>query len=558
VNLQVNGLSSSNNIFQFAATTPGAYCVLDIGRFVRSFKAFDANGEEISTFQSDVNRWQLSEPEKIKEIQYEVEAMWQNPDKQSFIPGMLGSAISHDYVLLNSHAVFGYFKGLEHEDLILNIEYPEDWMIGTPLITDEPGSYFIHGYNELTANPFLLGKLEKCEFKVENTNIKVYTYSKSGGIKAADLKNDIDSALRAISLSLGELPVEYYTFIFHFEDEKNTGALEFPHGALFTMDDQPYRNMRAMLIGDEIHEFFHLVSPLGIRSEILDNFDYSTPTPSEHLWLYEGVTEWASDIIQLRGNMMDLSNYLSEMRSKLIVDELNNPNYSLRDIALTCYTDSGYAQNSNIYHRGALVAGLLDIKLLELSGGKKGLMDVLNQLREVYKPGTPFSEVDLLELFVEMTYPDIRDFFDKYVIHTNPLPLAEYFEYLGIGYQSSVITSKKTKSLGFVGFFLSDNKLRYKGVGDELKEMGLKEGDELISLNGQLITLENVREASEKLMQLPVGASYKATLRRDGVNIVLNCKIIETDEIMPHVFTLLSGSTQKQLALRETWMENRK
>ena len=44
--------------------------------------------------------------------------------------------------------------------------------------------------------------------------------------------------------------------------------------------------------------------------------------------------------------------------------------YSLRELALTSYSDSGQAQYGNIYMRGALTAGLLDIRLLELSQGR--------------------------------------------------------------------------------------------------------------------------------------------------------------------------------------------
>ena len=36
------------------------------------------------------------------------------------------------------------------------------------------------------------------------------------------------------------------------------------------------------------HEFFHVVTPLHIHSEIIENFDFETPVPSEHVWLYEG------------------------------------------------------------------------------------------------------------------------------------------------------------------------------------------------------------------------------------------------------------------------------
>ena len=42
-------LSADNNIYQFAATAPGTYQVMDIGRYVTSFTAYDSSGNEIGT-----------------------------------------------------------------------------------------------------------------------------------------------------------------------------------------------------------------------------------------------------------------------------------------------------------------------------------------------------------------------------------------------------------------------------------------------------------------------------------------------------------------------------
>ena len=41
----VGGLTDANAIYQFAATAPGTYQVMDIGRYVRRFEAFDAAGQ---------------------------------------------------------------------------------------------------------------------------------------------------------------------------------------------------------------------------------------------------------------------------------------------------------------------------------------------------------------------------------------------------------------------------------------------------------------------------------------------------------------------------------
>jgi predicted metalloprotease with PDZ domain len=82
--------------------------------------------------------------------------------------------------------------------------------------------------------------------------------------------------------------------------------------------------------------------------------------------------------------------------------------------------------------RGALVAGLLDIRLLQLSHGQRGLEDLILELTRKYGKHRAFPEATLVDTLVAMTYPEIGDFFNRYVWHAEPLPIKEYYGKLGI------------------------------------------------------------------------------------------------------------------------------
>ena len=58
----------------------------------------------------------------------------------------------------------------------------------------------------------------------------------------------------------------------------------------------------------------------------------------------------------------------------------------------------------NFYNKGAVTAALLDIRLLELSGGKRGLREVYLELLNKYGKDKPFPEDDFFQIFVDMTY----------------------------------------------------------------------------------------------------------------------------------------------------------
>jgi predicted metalloprotease with PDZ domain len=106
--------------------------------------------------------------------------------------------------------------------------------------------------------------------------------------------------------------------------------------------------------------------------------------------------------------------------------------YSLVELALTSYSDSGQRQYGNIYMRGAVVAGLLDIRLLELSHGRRGLRDVILDLAGRYGKHRAFPENGLIDTIVARTSPEIRDFFTRYVFGAERPPLKEYYGKLGI------------------------------------------------------------------------------------------------------------------------------
>ncbi len=186
VTLYPDKLSPENNIYQFAATAPGTYEEMDIGRFVKSFKAFDSDGNEIQTKNISTNQWELSAPQEIKKIEYTIEDTWDSKVDSNSIYYMSGSNIDSNNVLINGQCVFGYFQGLQTYPVKIKIEYPEDWQIGTPLKLDRDGFYDAPTFDYVVDSPILLGKLTEDSINVGNAKIEVFTYSKSGLIKSSE------------------------------------------------------------------------------------------------------------------------------------------------------------------------------------------------------------------------------------------------------------------------------------------------------------------------------------------------------------------------------------
>jgi predicted metalloprotease with PDZ domain len=231
---------------------------------------------------------------------------------------------------------------------------------------------------------------------------------------------------------LGKLPVDRYAFLFDFGDV-SAGAWEHSYSSEYVLNEAPFTPTVGARVTDiAAHEFFHVVTPLNIHSEIIEHFNFETPVPSQHLWLYEGTTEWAAHKMQLESGLKMPETYLNELVGKLRFDRQRfDTTYSLTKLARTSFSDSGQAQYGNIYQRGAVIAGLLDIKLLDLSNGKHGLRDLVVDLSKSYGKKKAFPEDSLFEVIARRTSPTVRDFVERYIRGAEHPPVNEYYAKLG-------------------------------------------------------------------------------------------------------------------------------
>ncbi len=432
-------LSAENNIFQFASTAPGTYQVMNIGRFVKSFIAMDKKGNLIHTTQVSTNQFEISSPEKVKTIIYEISETYDTPVTDHPVYPMAGTSIEEDHGLINGQAVFGYFKGLQNREMTIKIERPESWMVGTALSKNNDGTYTANNYDHAVDSPILLGNLTKVSTMVDATKIDIYTYSAQGIIKSEQVLTTIEGMLHSASKFLKGLPVEHYTFLLFMENnpQKFKGAWEHSYSSLYTLNERPWKDAAKGFKDIAAHEFFHIVTPLNIHSEVVQEFNFIEPVASRHLWLYEGTTEWASHMMLLRSGEKSFEDYLKNLRRKAYIStNYYDINYSLLDLSLQSFTDDGQKQYGNIYMKGALVAGLLDIRLLELSNGEKGLIDVINELAKIYGPNKAFDDATFFKTFTDFTYPEIGAFLELYVQDANPLPLNEFYQKIGIQYNA--------------------------------------------------------------------------------------------------------------------------
>lgn len=553
--LRVDDLEPANAIYQFASTAPGTYQVMDIGRFVRRFEAVDASGAIIPSEQVSTNQWRISRPEDVVEIRYAVAETWDTPVDEHPVYLMAGTSIEDDHVQINGQAVFGYPTGMQARPLRIQLVRPDEWIVGTALEADAAGWYRADNYDHVVDSPILTGTLSVASLDVLSTAVDIFTYSKTGMVQSEQILDAVRDILTAAADFLGELPVDRYAFLFHFEDV-SMGAWEHSYSSTYTFAEADFAMLlQAGLASIVAHEFLHIVTPLNIHSEIIEQFNFVAPTPSEHVWLYEGATEWMAQISQVRGGVIDPETYLARLSGKLRADDGYDPQWSISDMSLRSYSAKGQQEWSNIYQRGAIVAGLLDLEILSRSQGRRGLREVLLELASTYGPDTAFDEAGFFDEITAMTYPEIRPFFERYIRDTQPLPLKELFAHVGVAYIPELRTGEMEPSFD-VQVGAHGDRLTFVGVGEVASACGLAAGDVLLAMDEFEVTMATAQEAFTTFNMLEADEPFVLKVRRGEDEVEMTCAKKLVEKVERHVLRFDPDATAEQVALREAWLTN--
>jgi predicted metalloprotease with PDZ domain len=85
-----------------------------------------------------------------------------------------------------------------------------------------------------------------------------------------------------------------------------------------------------------------------------------------------------------------------------------------------------------VYEKGALIGMCIDIIIRDNSNGKRGLLDLMQQLSQEYGVNKPFNDEELFAKITALTYPEVGDFLQTYVAGPTPIPYEEYLGRVGI------------------------------------------------------------------------------------------------------------------------------
>ncbi|MFY8214859.1 MAG: peptidase M61 [Flavobacterium sp.] len=574
VNDQVNvtvytpKMQADEAVFNIPKIIPGTYSVDDYGKFIENLTAYDASGKTLSVEKKDDNSWTIKNAKKLVKISYFVNDTYDIENTHKiFSPA--GTNIETDKnILVNTHGFVGYFSGYNENPYQVKITHPEN-LWGATSMTDLDASatadvFETARYAELVENPIMYSKKDVSTFTIQGMDILIAVYSPNGTHSAESLTADMQRMMVAQKTFLGSFNAnkKYSVLIYLSDMQKETdargfGALEHPTCTTVVMPEAMGKDELAEQLKDVVsHEFFHIVTPLTIHSNEIHYFDFNSPKMSQHLWMYEGVTEYFANLFQVNQGLIDETEFYSRMAGKISNASSMNDTMPFTTMSANVLTEPYKEQYLNVYEKGALIGMCIDIIIREKSNGERGILDLMQQLSAKYGAQKPFNDQELFATITALTYPEVGEFLATYVAGETPIPYDTYFAKMGV-------TKKVIQVAG--NPFIKDQRplitvnpatkeiivLPASPMNSFFTELGLQAGDVITAINDTNYNLDNIYDmimASEGWKQ---DDAITVSIKRDEKNIVIQGKVKLPMEDRDG----FEATNQERMKLKDAWLK---
>lgn len=565
-------ITADETTYSVPKIIPGTYSIDDYGKYIEDFKAFDSKGNVLTTSKADDNTWVIKNAKTLAKITYLVNDTFDTEKGNGFGKNDVFSPAGTNIdagknFMLNMHGFIGFFKDKNDLPYNLNVTHPAS-LWGATSMTDLDASqtndvFNMPRYSELIENPIMYSKPDYTTFTVDGMEILIGVYSPNGKVTAESITPEMKTMMIAQKTFLGKInATKKYTVLLYLSsmqpnDAKGFGALEHPTATTVVMPEvlpkeELVKNMKDVVS----HEFFHIVTPLTIHSKEIHYFDFNSPKMSQHLWMYEGVTEYFANLFQINQGLIDENEFYSRIAEKIAHAAELNDTMPFTTMSANVLTEPYKAQYLNVYEKGALIGMCIDLIIREKSNGERGILDLMQKLSTEYGASKPFDDAELFGKITSLTYPEVGEFLKTYVAGPTPIPYSDFLEKVGV--------AKTTVKVA--GNVFLKGQSPYITINQATKEivvlpnidlnvfytsLGLKGGDIIAAVNNKAYNLDNIYELISDSQKWKEEEIIEIKMKRDGKEEIIKGKVkfpYEESE------SLMATDGPKK-ALREAWLK---
>lgn len=564
-------ITTDEIVYHVPKIVPGTYSEDDYGKFIDDVKAYDSKGKSIEVTKLNTNSWTIKNAKNLDKITYWVNDTYDIEGGGGFGNGIFSPAgtniLEGKNFMLNNHGFVGYFENKKDLTYNVTVLHPETLFGATSLVDSDSSNlsdtFIVSRYNDLVDNPIMYSAPDYTSFNVDGMEILFSVYSPNGKHTAKALSGDLEKCMRAQKKFLGPINSnKRYTVLLYLSEMKKTdakgfGALEHNSSTSVVFPEMmPSSALGKQIIDVVSHEFFHIVTPLGVHSNEIHYFDFNTPKMSKHLWMYEGVTEYFANLFQVNQGLITEDAFYKRMLDKIAGAKRMNDTMPFTTMSENVLVEPYKSQYLNVYEKGALIGMCIDIIIREKSNGERGIKDLMQKLTTEYGPKKPFNDSELFGRITALTYPEVGEFLNTYVSGTTPIPYDVYFSKVGIAkakIKKAANPFLNNKTAGITGNpTTKEITIRnYADLSPFLTSLGLKGDDVITSINNVEYSLDKISEMMVAAQNWKEGETVTMKIKRDGKPMTLSGKVILSyDESEGYQLV-----DETKASLKEAWLK---
>jgi len=500
ITVTFRGVAAGPLQVRMSRSSPGRYAAHDFAKNVYNVRIENSRGRPLTVSRPNPHQWDVTGHDGLVRVRYTLFA-----DRAD---GTY-SGIDRSHAHLNIPATFMWARGMDRRPVRVRFSnLPAGWAVATQLApTDDPAVFTARDLQYFMDSPIELSDLDLRTWTVgsgeRQQTIRLAIHH--DGTRA-----EVDSfvtGIRKIVLEQGAIFGEFptfdhgtYTFLADYLPWDSGDGMEHRNSTVLTSTASLETSARGLL-GTVSHEFFHAWNVERIRPKSIEPFNFEDANISGELWLAEGFTSYFGPLAMARAGLTPLPGFARGIGSA-VNEVVNSPGrryHSPRGMSMlapfvdaaTALDPTSFPSTFISYYTWGQVLGLgLDLTLRERFPGLTADDFMREMWRAHGRTERPYTSADARAALGRVTRDTAfaNDFWRRFIDGREVPDYVPLLAQAGIHLRQADTTAPW---IGDLALRSENGRAMVRGpvlVGTPAYDGGLEIGDQLMALNGRVIT----------------------------------------------------------------------
>ena len=558
VTMNIEGIKKNTIDIKMPVWAPGSYLVREFAKNVEDISAKNETGNDLALEKTTKNTWRISSKNANSvKVKYRVYA---------FEISVRTSFVDASHAFISPSGIFMYVDGMINHPVTVSIIPDKNWKkISTGLepVNGKTNTFYASDFDILFDSPIEIGNQDVIEFDAAGVKHEVAMYG-TANYDRDKLKTDMKKIVEEETAVFGENPNKRYVFIVH-NYAAGGGGIEHLNSTVLGASRFNYSSEKGYhdFLGLVAHEYFHLWNVKRLRPFALGPFNYDEENYTTNLWVAEGFTAYYDNLIVRRSGFYSPENYLD-----ILVNDINGvenqPGNKVQPVSqssfdawIKYYRPNENSANSTIsyYNKGAMIALIMDLEILNASKGQKSLDDVMKTAYNEYykKQKRGYTDSEFRAVVEQIAGKSLQKVYTDYINGTLPIDYNTYLGYAGL-HLENINAGNSDAYLG-LATTIRDGKVTVTNVsrGSAAWKGGLNVNDEVIGIDGIRVSTA-AGEVTRIVSSKAVGDKLNVLISRDGIIQTITVTLAASPNVRYRVVPDKTA-TADQLAVRKKWLK---